>query len=393
MGKLHEIHVSVDPTHKKESCDDLGASTHTRIEGAILASLWYGAIQDREDAIKPAYKRTFEWIFSPQSPMTPRPWSDFSEFLSSDQEHLYWVSGKAGCGKGTLMKFIMDGRTRENLATWAQSRGKSLLVAAFYFYYIGARLQKTRTGLLRSLLHHLLSQERALIPTAFPVRFRAMQHHRDICDFEPSNEELLRAFKTLMSESTDHVFFIAIDGLDEYDDADKLPELCEELKMLGTQPRVKLLLSSRPLHECELAFTTHASLQLHHLTRSDIRLYVSGRIRQHRNNSTLSAEDTGRLVESLVESSSGVFVSVRWVINSVLEGLSNWDSISEIEQRLEEIPKDIVDLYAHILDRIPERYRKSASEIFLLMKSGPDNDRISPLGLSLACEGSETALS
>ena len=93
-------------------------------------SLDFDAIQDGEEQIEDAERATFEWIFeNPEN--TDLPWSNFSEWLQAG-ESLYWVTGKAGSGKSTLMKHLFHHqRTREALLHWAGET--PLTVAGFFF--------------------------------------------------------------------------------------------------------------------------------------------------------------------------------------------------------------------------------------------------------------------
>ncbi len=71
-----------------------------------LGSLWYPEIKHREETIKEAHARTFRWIFEPDvSDKAVRRWHSFVEWLASGQG-TYWISGKAGSGKSTLMNCI-----------------------------------------------------------------------------------------------------------------------------------------------------------------------------------------------------------------------------------------------------------------------------------------------
>ena len=68
---------------------------------------------------------------------------------------IYWINGKAGSGKSTLMNYICaEPRTQDALEIWAQPY--RLVVPTFFFWSAGSELQKTTVGLLRSLLYQIL---------------------------------------------------------------------------------------------------------------------------------------------------------------------------------------------------------------------------------------------
>ena len=61
-------------------------------------------MEDRIERVAQAYENTFQWIWEDRT-LSEEPWSNFVEWLESDSR-LYWITGKAGSGKSTLMKFI-----------------------------------------------------------------------------------------------------------------------------------------------------------------------------------------------------------------------------------------------------------------------------------------------
>ncbi|CAM1505302.1 Fc.00g109390.m01.CDS01 [Cosmosporella sp. VM-42] len=111
----------------------------------------------RYDAIPKAHKDTFEWAFK----------ASFSKWLLSDNG-IFWISGKAGSGKSTLMKFLVDNtKTRELLGKWAGSEDGAV-IAAHYFWAMGTPMQRTEKGLLQSFLFEIFWQCLSCIPQACP---------------------------------------------------------------------------------------------------------------------------------------------------------------------------------------------------------------------------------
>lgn len=61
------------------------------------------------------------------------------------------------------MKYLLDHqRTKELLYAWAQS--DSLVIGSFFFWNTGSEMQKSKEGMLRSLMYQILSKHRELIP-------------------------------------------------------------------------------------------------------------------------------------------------------------------------------------------------------------------------------------
>ena len=371
IGHLKEISsngVTGPASRDSEAKDIVDAERKEKVENAILSSLWFPTMQDREDSIMVADKETLRWIY--HDPVKhQKTWSDFKEFLQGNS-NLYWITGKAGSGKSTLMKYInTEPQTSTHLAAW--KGGRRLLLASFYFYYNGLPVQKSQMGVIQSLLYNILDEEKSLIPVAFPKRYQAMcSAAKDPIVFDPTYGELTRALSRAIQMTQTHCFFFAIDGLDEYERESGMADLAEELKELSLFPHVKVLLSSRPLQVFEEAFTSCPRLRLHEFTRSDITSYTERKLRSHHRAQTFSEETINSLVRKIVESSDGVFLWVRLVVNSLAEGFGNWDSIEELEQRLHELPTDLEDLYKYIFHRISPRYRGDASRLLQLVQAG-----------------------
>ena len=82
----------------------------------VMDSLWYPDIFNRQQTIKPPSTGTFEWIFDDSTPEEDPEQAEndrvrdhlrgkFARWLRSD-ELLFWISGKAGSGKSSLMSLI-----------------------------------------------------------------------------------------------------------------------------------------------------------------------------------------------------------------------------------------------------------------------------------------------
>ncbi|KAJ4261804.1 hypothetical protein NW757_000076 [Fusarium falciforme] len=361
----------------------------------ILVSLWFATMQDREDTIHEAYRRTYEWLFC--DPVAEqKPWDNFRNFLSDDAD-IYWITGKAGSGKSTLTKFATHHReTSEALLQWAA--GKPLNMACFYFYYKGTKLEKSEAGVLRSLLHQILFKRRELIKFAFPERFEAFRFGQNgDRSFEPTYWELKRALEALLKSCPNERFFFSVDGLDEYDaNNHQMGELVDVFKALSKLPNVKFLLTSRPWVVFEERLAGYPRLRLHELTRPDIASFVDQRISEHQSSRTTMSDDTSVisfLKEEIVENSAGVFLWVYLVVRSLLEGLNNGDSVDELRQRILELPTDLEDLYLYMWVRILERYKPQVSRLLRILSFGTsEGARTSLLGLALVEEIDEEAV-
>lgn len=137
----------------------------------LLKSLWFQTITDRYEEIAEAHKRTFEWIFQ-DSPYEEARWSNFAHWLSQG-DGLYWIQGKAGSGKSTLMKYICNNlETKSYLEEWAGDL--PCYTAEFFLWNSGLKLQRSQSGLLRSILWEILRQVPLLIPVLLPQQWATL---------------------------------------------------------------------------------------------------------------------------------------------------------------------------------------------------------------------------
>jgi hypothetical protein len=141
----------------------------------ILECLWFQSSRERFEAVDDSHATTFDWIFRPVQDTVQytegRRWDDFSAWLESGTG-LYWINGKAGSGKSTLMKYIVShDKTFSFLSRWAENL--KLCTSASFFWNSGSKKQRSQAGLLRSLLYEILGQYPELIPIVLPAQWGA----------------------------------------------------------------------------------------------------------------------------------------------------------------------------------------------------------------------------
>jgi hypothetical protein len=354
------------------------------IQQRVLRLLLFRQIRDRMDEVAPAHKATFKWIFEDPKP-SQRPWENFLRWLQNGS-HCYWVNGKAGSGKSTLMKYIYDSpQTRKALQQWAG--GTRLIFSSFFSWNIGSTLQKSQVGLLRSLLHDILQQVPDLIPGVLPRLCRAASQGED---FQLTLAELKSGFEKLATQTiTPLKICILIDGIDEFDSDHA--EISEFI-FSTTSPSFRAIVSSRPIPECVDVFGECPSLRLQDLTYGDIKSYTNERVLSHRRWKELMEEEgvqAIQLLDDIVNKAEGVFLWVILVIASLLEGLRNYDRVSDLRRRLDVLPSDLENLYSHMLNKLQPLYRRQGSQLLQIVQKHieiePDQI-LSPLQLSFADE-------
>ncbi|KAI0965555.1 hypothetical protein F4678DRAFT_452367 [Xylaria arbuscula] len=285
---------------------------------ALLKSL---EVKTRREAIKEAHAKTFEWILGQHQ---------FANWLKGGKG-IYWIRGKAG-----------------------------------------TPIQKSLTGLLRTLLFQILRQIPDLIEKVFPIRWGNGQHaNLDTW----SENELFQAISVLPLDDCLPVrFCFFIDGLDEYTTGSDryhgdYQELINSLEVLSASPVIKVCVSSRPWTPFERAFGGSLNkLRLEDSTYDDIRSYVLDKFRRSKYFQKLAEIDPrcSLFGEQIVQKAQGVFLWVFLVVESLLKGVSAADDFDDLQRRLDSMPGDLEDYFKHMLETIDPFYWEQTMRIFQL---------------------------
>lgn len=287
-------------------------------------------------------------------------------------------------GKSTLMKYIVHNQLcRDHLAAWGDSL--PVVTARFYFWNSGSEIQRSQTGLLRSLLYDALRQHPDEIPFVLSKRWSRLLLFG--LELRPWDEvELEEALKSLVSRANgNYKLCLFVDGLDEFEgDHEHLIGL---FKHAISFPNVKAALSSRPWLVFEQAFAHRPSLLLEHMTFPDILHFVDSQFNADAGFVRLKRREpdfASSLVKNIATKSCGVFLWVRLVVRSLLSGLLNSDPVQALHSRLEEMPSDLEDFYEKMLDTIPSNYAEHAGQLFQIV-SASEGD-LTGLGLYFASQ-------
>ncbi|KAF4550392.1 Hypothetical protein D9617_17g046600 [Elsinoe fawcettii] len=232
----------------------------------ILDSLYFPQMFTRRDMLQPAHQETYEWIFrepgnsennddvessddgepsdaddSDDLANKDRSRSSFVTWLKESSSDIpFWIQGKPGSGKSVLMRFIERHRSLQSLLQ-NHVAPQPWKVISFYFWLAGTSAQKSIEGALRTLLFQMLSSH---------------EHMMQMLDLPPRpfewNRELLWQSIVTLIASAPTKYFILLDGLDESsEDSQALDNFVQQLK---SSDQVRLLVSSRSLHNFQLMF-------------------------------------------------------------------------------------------------------------------------------------------
>ncbi|KAH7010155.1 hypothetical protein EDB80DRAFT_610948 [Ilyonectria destructans] len=340
----------------------------------ILSSLSFREIYARKQSIPLAYASTCHWIFrDEQSDENGEKleWPSFPKWLQKKDDSLYWITGKPGSGKSTLMKYIFDNQQlRPSLKSYAGDL--PLMLAGFFFWNPGSEVEKSQEGLIRTILHHCLSDRRDLIPVVAPRRWALYSIlGSGTAAPEWTWRELKESFEVLCSlHGKEFQLVLFIDGLDEFGENGNSPSvLVDWILDIITRHHVKVCVSSRPWNVFSDAFRKERSLTMQSLTYRDIEHFVQTKFGDSVAFQELSEvfhNEASTLLKEIVERAEGVFLWVDLVVRSLLSTLVDTPSLPHLQEKLAEIPGDIKGLYNNIWCSIPPDRLATTSKIFQL---------------------------
>jgi hypothetical protein len=321
----------------------------------ILESLSFKNMDSRYSSIEKQHEETFKWIFQTSN-------TEFVDWLKTGSG-IYWIEGKAGSGKSTLMKYLVNvDNTRNSLKEWAGD--SQLLVGSYFFWARGPPLQRSEEGLLRTMLFQVLRGCPDLILSVCPERWtgqggsypEAWEHN-----------ELVQALDVVAKQTLAYCrFCFFVDGLDEF--SGNQLALVQLVKRLAASPSIKLCVSSRPWNPFENAFRGKVpQLKLETLTNGDIQKYINDKLDPLFENGDHNPGDKERIVNEIAFRARGVFLWVYLVVDSLLRGHEEEDDVRDMQRRLDSLPEDLEDFFKRMLSTIDKVYWEQTAKIILVL--------------------------
>ncbi|KAI4912891.1 hypothetical protein J4E90_006299 [Alternaria incomplexa] len=282
----------------------------------MLARLHFSGMHDRYKAIPIAHPGTSQWIFDASlEHLNTDDFDSFPRWLTATGcSNTYWISGKPGTGKSDTETVIQ-------------------------------------------VFHHRWQQFLASGGGRRPFTWL----------------ELRQAFITMISAPiTPRSFFIAIDGLDEFDG--NLRDVLQLIKDLAKYPYVKVCVASRSSSELLRASAGQPNLRLERLNRQDICNHVTASLAKSQVYVNVSKTDPSRatnLVKGIAKKAAGVFLWAHIVVQLLLDDLSPTARMISLVAWLETIPSGLEQLFTKLLGRLNTGHLKHASEVLRLMTIKP----------------------
>ena len=282
------------------------------------------------------------------------------DWLSSS-EGLFWIYGKPGSGKSTLMDYLAhNSRVVSNLQNYSPVNWKVLRF--FFDFRKGKGVTNSFEGLLRSLLYQLIKK----MPQ---IDIRGLDDsEQDSISGWP--EHRLRDALRRSLESAKNGVCILIDGLDEYEGSfvTLIPFLQSLAASDGTEKfPIKICVSSRPEPVLSQYLQQLPQLSMSDHNASGIQSYCSLTIEEMKL-VVLEVRYTSRLSQLIAERAEGVFLWARFALEELVQGYSSGDTFEEISERLNSIPDSLEEVFDRMLGRVEPLAKKECMVMLQLVR-------------------------
>ncbi|KAI5461570.1 hypothetical protein BGZ63DRAFT_238265 [Mariannaea sp. PMI_226] len=314
----------------------------------LLESLRFEKMGFRKATIKDSDAKTCRWFLRHPDYLS---WLDPKR--RSQHHGLLWISGKPGAGKSTIMKFIY--KTLKN-----NDSQRKVLTASFFFNARGESLEKSISGMYRSLLLQLLE--------GFPCLDLQNAFHGS--DFIPHSHAIcppLNALKDLLRHAIfalgKRFFTCVIDALDECDEQQVMDMVnyFEDLTENCTKNDIslKICFSSRHYPYIDIRLGIRLTLEDQEGHAGDLENYITSHLRIG-NPSVMD-----KVLPRILKKASGVFLWVILVVDILNKEVRHGGLA--LQKRLEQTPSGLSELFKDLLGRDAEDMEALLLSILLIL--------------------------
>ncbi|KAL7805230.1 hypothetical protein V8C44DRAFT_352281 [Trichoderma aethiopicum] len=303
----------------------------------LLNSLRFDQIGSRQSNIETAHEETCSWFLEHLTYLT---WLNAGG--SSTSHGILWLAGKPGAGKSTIMKFLYT-HLRQ-----AQDDSTSAILS-FFFHARGELLEKSTTGMYRSLLLQLLET----FPDLQSVfdDFSLVPKDNHAC---PPMNVIRKLFHNAVLLLNTRTLTCIIDALDESDEQ-QVRDMVNYFEDLGREAikhniQLRICFSSRHYPYISIQDALRLTLEDQKGHGQDMERYVKSRLKG-------SPDLFGDVQAQVLQKAAGVFMWVVLVV-SILNAEFDRGRIFAVRKRLQELPVGLSDLFKNILRRDNENMQE-----------------------------------
>ncbi|CZR45737.1 uncharacterized protein FPRO_15087 [Fusarium proliferatum ET1] len=322
------------------------------VQQACLKSLSFANAQERLDAIDDPHCGTFEWLWLEETGL---------EQWLHQGGGIFWITGKAGCGKSTLMKTL-----------YSQFQGNlpfRTVAVPFFFNSRGSYLQKSIKGLLRTAISEIIQKTPGMegtVGSGFQQKLKASTRWGDASDLEAELDWNLQDLKKLLWSLLRHdlsnmkVIFI-VDAVDECVDTSSVEilKLFDEMHNLAGGTVVKACLSGRRL---PLGLQSYPGFSVDTCNTVDIARFVEDELQRFAMPEEMEFLDG--MKKKIVDAAEGIFLWARLVIARLTTAFDDGDTLENLADIISKTPPRLTRLFADILSNIPEDHQQTGAQLF-----------------------------
>lgn len=312
-------------------------------------------MQAREAQLVEANAATLDWIWQLKSGPT-----SFGFWLKTGTG-IFWIQGKPGSGKSTLMNFLKNHPQPKRYFKRAYCHE---LVTIRFFFDCRARngVSNSFEGLLRAFLFQLTFDIPEL--SVFIAEFGKSE------EWQPEAQQaLLWTTNTLRKallgalETCKTNILMLIDGVDELEGSGRnmldMIEFFKEVAGISNEwCCIKVCIASRPLPLLATAFSSFSGLKLQDHNEKGIETYIKCRLKIAAQG--LYELDSGSFLATFTEDiknrSNGIFLWAKFAIDEILVGWAENDDQKELWARLRALPNELEEIYSRIVKRVTSNY-------------------------------------
>lgn len=317
---------------------------------ALLKSLDFEGRHNREDQLWEvrADIETVQWLWK----------SSFANWASGSGG-FFWICGKPGSGKSTLMECVARSDKLKDDLRRSISEEWTIIHHFFFGFGVSKDIRNNFEGFLRSLLYQLIqkSSEADKSPKAVNLQGTGREQQWSMRALQ---ERLANVLKQRRSP-----ICILVDGLDEYQD--NKWELARFLREMASS-RVKLCVASRPDQVLNIAFKNVPTIKMQEWNTPGIGKMVTLSIeRDVAESGFYNDNEVVKLAIGISKKAQGVFLWARFAVNELRNGWSMGLDLAELQMRLEKVPEELEDICARIFRKLEPKQKREVAYLLQLV--------------------------
>lgn len=313
----------------------------------------------RQANLPQACRESFQWIWDTQNSKL-----EFASWLRSEGP-LFWISGKPGAGKSTLMGYLVESKQTKKLLS---EKSDALVVVHYFFHELGESQEKKFGGLLHAIVHQILINSRDENQATFSRLYGLLKPHLhfNLASKAALPDHVLMSILWKLVEECRETLrvFLFIDGFDECqgDHREQLDFLTEWIRSSSNRKlSVRACIASRVETEIELRLSNEPTFAIHQFTEFDIWIYVARKLgnawrlmagQPHGTN----AEYNQSLIDEVVRKAEGVFVWVIIVVSQLVVAIEEDAEINDLYRLLAGLPEGLEPLYTSVIEKIDQKF-------------------------------------